>query len=388
MTYNRLEVFEFTKDARLPKVPPPFLVDGVLHRSQTIIYGQTNAGKSMLALSLAVAVADGQSWCGRTVTSNGSVAIVSGDPDGLYETYERLDKVRDDLGGGNIRLVLPQRPMARETWFEVEQATEGCSLMILDNLTQFVPTSLNDDNGVKLVYEQLQGIQRRGTSVCVLAHTSDKKNEHGYSSDIPLGSTIIRTVPRWFVYMRRARGVLSVSLSGNSGGRPWEMTLTEPTDTPRFRVIDTTSADELAERRQQRQRRRGAEKLDRNAEIAKFWRDECQGMTQMQAGLKIAERFGGKASTHQSQISRVYSKIGRAYDLRLCVCIMSPYRGGKTALPIPTENLGSMVCPGHEGLAARSHKTGTGGSKHRRRDGQLHTVKPRLRTAPPKGAGL
>jgi hypothetical protein len=34
---NRVEVFEFTKDAVLPKVPPPFLVDGILHRSQTII---------------------------------------------------------------------------------------------------------------------------------------------------------------------------------------------------------------------------------------------------------------------------------------------------------------------------------------------------------------
>jgi hypothetical protein len=302
VTYNRVEIFDFNKDARLPKVPPPFLVEGVLHRSQTIIYGQTNAGKSMLATSLGVSVASGRSWCGRTVSSAGSVAIVSGDPDGLYETYERLDKVREDLGDGNIRLVLPQRPMARETWFEVEQATEGCSLMILDNLTQFVPTSLNDDNGVKLVYEQLQGIQRRGTSVCVLAHTSDKKNEHGYSSDIPLGSTIIRTVPRWFVYLKRSRGVLSVSLSGNSGGRPWEMTLTEPTDAPRFEVIDTTSADELAAKRQQRARKRDAETLDENARIA-TWLDRHPGVKQVQAAEQMTRELGFTVS--QSRVSRV-----------------------------------------------------------------------------------
>jgi AAA domain len=305
MTYNRVEVFDFTKDAQLPKVPPPFLVEGMLHRSQTIIYGQTNAGKSMLALSLAAAVAGGQSWCGRTVSSAGTVAIVSGDPDGLYENCERLDKVRDDIGGGQIRLIVPQRPMARETWFEVEQLTEGCSLLVLDNLTQFVPGSLNDDNAVKLVYEQLQQLQRRGTSVCVLAHTSDKRNEHGYSSDIPLGSTIIRTVPRWFVSLKRAQGALSLSMSGNSGGRPWEMKLTEPTDTPRFSVIDMTTADELAERRQQRQRRRDTATLDENARI-KAWLAANPGVPQREAAERMTGELGFKVSqTRVSQVNRM-----------------------------------------------------------------------------------
>lgn len=104
---NRVQAFTFTKDAILPKVPPPFLVDGVLHRSQTILFGQTNCGKSMIACSLAVSVASGQNWCGRTVSSSGPVAIVSGDPDGLYETYDRLDKVRDDIAGGQIRIIVP-----------------------------------------------------------------------------------------------------------------------------------------------------------------------------------------------------------------------------------------------------------------------------------------
>src|SRR5690349_2880598 len=103
MSYDRTQSFTFTRDAYLPKVPPPFLVEGVLHRSQTIIYGQTNAGKSMVGLSLAVSVASGQPWNGRTPSASGPVAIVSGDPDGLYENYDRLDKVRDDLGGGEIR---------------------------------------------------------------------------------------------------------------------------------------------------------------------------------------------------------------------------------------------------------------------------------------------
>jgi AAA domain len=281
---NRLEVFKFTKDATLPKVPAPFLVDGVLHRSQTILYGQTNVGKSMLALSLATAVTSGHSWCGQTVTTPGNVTLVSGDPDGLYENYERLDKVRDDIGHWEINIVVPERPLARETWFEIGQAAEGSRLLVLDNLTQFVPTSLNDDGGVRLVYEQLQGIARKGTAVCVLAHTSDKRNEHGYSSDIPLGSTVIRTIPRWFVYLKRTNGALSVQMSGN-GGRPWELTLTEPTDAPRFEMLSTTNSDELAQKRAEHARGRTKAKLDRNAQIVAY---VAEGHTQRQA----ADHFG------------------------------------------------------------------------------------------------
>ncbi len=309
MSYNRIETFDFRSDTPMPEGPPPFLVEGVLHRSQTILYGQTCAGKSMLALSLAVAVASGQTrWLGQEIASGGRVAIVSGDPDGKYETLERLDKVRPDLGAGDIRLIMPERPMARESWFEIAGATEGCRLMFLDNLTQFVPGSLNDDNAVKLVYEQLQILSRRGMAICTLAHTSDKKNENGYASDVPLGSTIIRTVPRWFVYARRTRGSLVVSLDGN-GGRPWELRLTEPTDTPRFEVVSASTADELAERREQRARTRDRAKLDRNAEIAAYWRDNCEGLSDVKAGEVLSAKFGGAAGTHRVNIARVYRKL-------------------------------------------------------------------------------
>lgn len=303
MGYSRVQSFTFTKDAYLPKVPPPFLVDGVLHRSQTIIFGQTNAGKSMLATSLAVSVASGRDWCGRTVHDSGPVAIISGDPDGLYETYERLDKVRDDIGGGEIHIHLPERPLAKETWFQLRQETEGCKLMILDNLTQFVPGTLSDDLAVKLVYEQLEALSREhGMAVCVLAHTSDKKNEHGYSPNIPSGSFVIRSVPRWFAYLKRANGALTVSMSGNSGGRPWELTLSEPADTPRFDVIRETPPDELAERRGQRRQQRDKETLDQNARI-KAWLDDHPGLPQRQAAEQMTGELGFRVT--QTRVSNV-----------------------------------------------------------------------------------
>jgi AAA domain len=298
---SKIKVFDFTADAYLPKVPAPFLVDGALHRSQTITYGQTGSGKSMLATSLAVAVASGQSqWNGLPVTKGGPVAYISGDPD-EYETYERLDRVRSDMGSGRIKIVAPERPMAPETWQQIGEAVDGCVLMVLDNLTQFVPTSLNDDEGVRLVYEQLSAIARRGIAVCVLAHTSDKRNEQGYSSDIPLGSTVIRTIPRWFVYMKRtADDLLRVELSGNAG-RPWEMTLTGPSDRPRFDIIEKLDPDQLAERRRGNRQRREQRTLDQNAQIAE-WVTAHPGVNQRDAAEQMSRELGFQVS--QSRVSR------------------------------------------------------------------------------------
>jgi hypothetical protein len=309
LSYTRIETFDFRSDTPMPEGPPPFLVEGVLHRSQTILYGQTCAGKSMLAVSLAVAVASGQtSWLGQAIASGGRVAIVSGDPDGKYETLERLDKVRADLGVGQVRLIMPERPMAQESWFEIAGATEGCRLMFLDNLTQFVPGSLNDDNAVKLVYEQLQMLARRGMAICTLAHTSEKKNENGFASDVPLGSTIIRTVPRWFVYVRRTQGSLVAAFAGN-GERPWELRLSEPTDTPRFEVLSSSTADELASRRAAKAQERDRAKLNKNAQMAAWWRDNCQGMSDVKAGQMLADEFGGTAGTHRVNIGRLYRNL-------------------------------------------------------------------------------
>jgi hypothetical protein len=299
---KRIQSFTFTKDSYLPKVPSTFLVDGILHRSQTIIFGQTNCGKSMLALSLAAAVASGQPWNGQGVSASGPVAIVSGDPDGLYENYDRLNKIRDDVGGGEIRIYVPERPLAEETWFELAHQTEGCRLMILDNLTQFVPGTLNDDYAVKAVYERLEALSRRDDmAVAVLAHTSDKKNEHGYSSNIPAGSFVIRSVPRWFVHLHRGSGVLSLNMQGNSGARPWGLKLSEPTDTPRFDVLETITPDEYAKRMGNRQRSKT--KLDQWATIkayAEAHPDESQ--------RELAKRFG----VSQPTVNRaVNSQVGQ-----------------------------------------------------------------------------
>jgi hypothetical protein len=203
----------------------------------------------------------------------------------------------DDLGVGSIDIVVPRRPASREAWVEIGQASDGASLVILDNLTQFVPGSLNDDSSVRVVYDELQHISQQGTSVCVLAHTSDKRNQFGHASSVPLGTSVIRTVPRWFVYVKRNGKGLSLSLSGNAGN-PWQLTLTGPTKRPRFEVVETMTADELALRRQ---RNRSTRKLDENAQIAQ-WFQGHPGVTYKDAIPRIKTDLG--LDVNPTRISR------------------------------------------------------------------------------------
>lgn len=297
MTYKHIETFTFTKEAYLPKVPDLFLVDGVLHRSMTLIHGQTTAGKSMLAMSLAVAVASGAAdWNGRALSASGPVTYVGGDPGVIYEAYDRLNRVRDSVGDGEIRVIAPERPTRREAWEEIADHSGGSRLLILDNLTQFVPGSLNDDSAVRAVMEELTALTRNDMAVCVLAHTSDKRGENGYAPDKPAGSFSIRSIPRWFVSLDRKEGSHVLAKLAGNDAKPWEMTLSEPSDRPVFNVLEVTTADQVARRK----RRRAKERLDKNADYAAY---VDAGNTQRQA----AEHFGVSPATINRAVLAVRS---------------------------------------------------------------------------------
>ena len=286
MGYNHIETFTFTKDTYLPKVPDLFLVEGVLHRSMTLIHGQTTAGKSMLAMSLGVAVAAGaEDWNGKALNGSGPVTYVGGDPGVIYEAYDRLNRVRDDMAEGEIRIIAPERPTRREAWQEIADRSDGSQLLILDNLTQFVPGSLNDDSAVRAVMEELTALTRNGMAVCVLAHTSDKRNEHGYAPDKPAGSFSIRSIPRWFVSLDRKEGSHFLAKLAGNDAKPWEMILTEPSDRPQFDVLDVITADQVAARRRNRRK----DTLDLKAEA---WRLLDSGMS----GKGVAAKLGKSES--------------------------------------------------------------------------------------------
>lgn len=284
---------------------PPFLVEGLVHGSVSLLYGMTNAGKSTLAGSLAIGVAaPDASWHGQAITRHGHVLVVAGDPDGEREWTHRLRQGHQ--ADNSISLYAPNRPAIPQTWEEVRLIARQTSsvLVVLDNLSAFVPGSLNNDDDIKKLYDRIDGIARDGAAVLLLAHTSEKSGEYG-PSRLPMGSSFIRFGPRWWIYVHRQRGVLLLDMEGNDG-QPWQMTLTEPDGTPYFKKLGQVQADELAKRRRERTDRT---KTKANSYQA-FVLTECQHLNGLETAKAIFAKFGGKVATHQTQLSR------RGYGVR------------------------------------------------------------------------
>jgi AAA domain len=286
-----------TKQYDFSQEPPPFLVDGIIHRSITLIYGQTTSGKSTVAASLAAALANGQSqFLGRDIANGGqpmTVGIVAGDPLGTSEYAELLVK-SGAIGDGRVYVIEPDRPTRRETWGEVKDKADkyDWNFIVVDNLSSFVLGSLNDDDGIKALYEEIDHFPRVGIPVLMVAHVSEKRTEHG-PSRIPMGSSYIRFGPRWWCLAYRSGGYLHLEFDGNRG-TPHNIIVTEPDGTPCFDVIETGEP-----RRRQRNLETKA-KLDAKQDyvIAK-----CQGVNGQQTAEKLAAKFGGSASTHAARLS-------------------------------------------------------------------------------------
>jgi hypothetical protein len=285
-----------------PPERPPFLVEGIVHSTVTLLYGEAKSGKSTLAAALAVDLANGApEFLGRTITGPRpkKIGIIAGDFGDGNEYKRQLCRVTNSDA---ITIYDIKRPPMRQLWedlrLDVRQA--GHDLVIVDNLTSLIPGSTNDDVAVNQLYDQLDAFVREGAAVLLVAHTSEKYGEHGKSRN-PIGHSAIRARARRLWLIEKRASNLKLSFSGNSDSES-EIVTTLAKGTPKFDVLDTSGADELTARRARR--RRTASTRDRSGQIADFVVTECQGTNRNDTADLLAARFGGEASTHRGQLSR------------------------------------------------------------------------------------
>jgi hypothetical protein len=276
---------------------PPFLVDGILHRTMTLIYGEKGCGKSTLAASMATALANGEpAFLNRKVNAAKplSVGVIAGDFDDDNSYAEQFRQTLDD--GVEISVYGLDRPPSRKVWEGLQLAARHNShdVVIVDNLTSFIDGSLNDDISVNEFYDRMDAFVRDGRAVVVVAHSTEKTGVYG-KSRYPMGSSAIRARARWIWFVQATRAGTRITFSGNYDA-PHEITVSAPNGIPRFRVLSAATADELQKRQAGRQRERDKATLDRNARIARIIRDN-PGMPQRD--------LAKLAGVSQSTVSRV-----------------------------------------------------------------------------------
>ena len=227
----------------------PFLIDGLLHKTCTTIFGRPGVGKGWVAQSAAWALMNSQSWFGREVLAPGDVAFWPLDPGQGPELKSRAIH----LGGTRpiIPAVRPDLTIEGFCDFAEDLAEYGARVLFVDNLFRLLRPdwSIRNDEHVRVVLDKLDRVIQRDISV-VLIHHAGKPGETG-TPKTPIGSTAIEAWSRHFLRVGEGKGgSLTITSYGNDVAEFTINTKLDPNevgDTPFF-----VDSQEISSRSQSR----------------------------------------------------------------------------------------------------------------------------------------
>ncbi|NMI58423.1 MULTISPECIES: AAA family ATPase [unclassified Streptomyces] len=205
---------------RLSEVTPsnetPFLIEGLIHRTATMIYGRPKAGKSFVALSAGMALGEGTPWLGREVEAKNTL-LWALDPGQQDETWQRFNTAG---GRKDSRLFITDvRPEDTDEWwteFSDVLLSTGVEVLIVDNLSALLGRgSYNNDADVRPALGRLQALLNEGIAI-VLVHHSGKFNEETGSQKSPMGSTAIEAWGRQFLQVTDDQELRILRVYGNN----------------------------------------------------------------------------------------------------------------------------------------------------------------------------
>ena len=164
-----------------PELPPP-IIEGLLREGETAnIIAAPKVGKSWLALSLALSVANGRQWLGRFHCTAGRVLLIDNELHAATLSA-RLRDVRDAMGldGLDALEVMPLRGELAGIDAIAERLSDcepgDYSLVVLDCLYRALPdgTSENDNSQIARVFNSIDAIAGRLRCGWVNIHHTSK----------------------------------------------------------------------------------------------------------------------------------------------------------------------------------------------------------------------
>ena len=205
---------------QLSKVTPsnetPFIIEGLVHRTATMIYGRPKAGKSFVALSAAMSLGEGRDWLGRPAERSNTL-LWALDPGQEDETWQRFTTA----GGAedSSLFITDIRPEDNDEWwaeFAITLLDSGIEVLVVDNLSALLGRgSYNNDADVRPALGRLQALLDEGIAV-VLVHHSGKFNEEQGSAKTPMGSTAIEAWARQFIQVTEEEELRILRVYGNN----------------------------------------------------------------------------------------------------------------------------------------------------------------------------
>jgi AAA domain len=190
------------------QLPPEWLVDGIVTVGAEVkIVGDSAAGKSFVALDLALCIATGHPWLGRYPVKRGPVVYVLAEGAGGFPSRVRAWKVAHDVDGAAGLMLLPHAvqlagrgaPDVGKLLAAIRDLPEPPVAIVFD--TQNRCAEGFDENSAKDMSLLLAAVARlreeTGAGVWLVHHTGwDGDRERGHSSQRGAVETVIRVERR------------------------------------------------------------------------------------------------------------------------------------------------------------------------------------------------
>ena len=183
------DVYELLSEAEIMALPDPvFLIDGiVLSQSLGYIYGNPGAGKSFVALSMALCIAtDRETWWDRKIRSHGPVLMIASE--GVSDMKFRIQAWRKHHGVDapsdlfliretiNFLDVLDKDKLFRTVEALVERAGGlRPAMVVVDTLSRSIPGGdENDQASASLMVQACDALKERWQTTVLCVHHSSK----------------------------------------------------------------------------------------------------------------------------------------------------------------------------------------------------------------------
>jgi predicted transcriptional regulator len=215
---DRAVIEDELDDLLVTDLPEPrWAIQELLPEGLTILGGKKNAGKSMIAFNLALAVGTGRVALGMYPVEQGNVLFYA-----LEDSRHRIQKrARQMLTGWNGRTRITIRYKAPRTdqgvlkdiedWMD---AHPEARLVVIDLLARIRPTARRNSNAYQDDYDTIAGLQtfahRKGISILIVHHTRKASADDPF--DELNGTTGLLGAADGGMIIRRQRGAKHATL--------------------------------------------------------------------------------------------------------------------------------------------------------------------------------
>lgn len=189
-----------------------FLIDGLMSSSFGVLYGDPFAGKSMLTVSMAAALVNGDAeFLGRKVRQGfaGTVAFGLTDPRALTQTRRRINRLVPDLDRMVAAVTVDNGKDGYWERVAGELVDNRAGWFVLDNVLGAMPGDfdIGDPLTARRFLDRLAPIMQTGIPTLLVTHSPKSIRENGGGKRTPIGGTLFG-----------ARSRLNCQLAGKVAG--------------------------------------------------------------------------------------------------------------------------------------------------------------------------